>query len=140
LDYSKDCNCSKFGDVDADEICVKLDTIKQEPKKWVEKYFERLDKFFQRRKIEDVEQRRSFLARLKLKLRRLYVVKTYINIEEMVIVTTEIERVLRDLGETPYDPLREKDENVIGNSSTDKHLLMLNETLIYFFRESGSRN
>ncbi len=67
-------------------------------------------------------------------------VKTYTDNEEMVITATEIERVLRDLGETPYDPLREKDENVIGNSSTDKHLLMLNETLIYFFRESGSRN
>jgi hypothetical protein len=43
------------------------------------------------------------------------VVKTYTNIEEMVIVVTEIEKVLGDLGETPYDPFREeKDENVIG--------------------------
>jgi hypothetical protein len=36
----------KFGDVDVDEICVKLDAIKQKPRKWVEKYFERLDKLF----------------------------------------------------------------------------------------------
>jgi hypothetical protein len=36
----------KFGDVDADEIHVKLDAIKQEPRERVEKYFERLDKFF----------------------------------------------------------------------------------------------
>jgi hypothetical protein len=36
----------KFGDVDADEIRVKLDVINQEPKKQVEKYFERLDKRF----------------------------------------------------------------------------------------------
>jgi len=36
----------KFGDVDADEIHVKLDAIKQEPRERVEKYFERLDKLF----------------------------------------------------------------------------------------------
>jgi len=39
----------------------------------------------------------------------------------MVITVTEIERVLGDLGETPYDSLREeKDEDVIGESSMDK--------------------
>jgi hypothetical protein len=49
--------------------------------------------------------------------------------------------VLGDLGETQYDPLKEeKDEDVIRESSTYKKLLMLNETLIHFFRESGSRS
>ncbi len=44
-------------------------------------------------------------------------VKTYTNIEEMVTRTTEIEKVLGDLGETPYDPLREeKNEDAIGES------------------------
>ncbi len=52
----------KFGDVNADEIRVKLDAIKQKPRKQVEKYFERLDKLFQRGRINDVEQRRRFLA------------------------------------------------------------------------------
>jgi hypothetical protein len=51
----------KFGDVDVDEICVKLDAVKQEPKEWVEKYFERLDKLFQRR-MGDAEHKRRFLA------------------------------------------------------------------------------
>jgi hypothetical protein len=42
------------------------------------------------------------------------VVRTYTNIDEMVIVATNIEKVLGDLGETPYDPFREeKDEDVI---------------------------
>jgi hypothetical protein len=45
----------KFGDLDADEICVKLDAIIQKPREQVEKYFERLDKLFQRRRIGDVE-------------------------------------------------------------------------------------
>jgi hypothetical protein len=49
------------------------------------------------------------------------VVRTCIDIEEMVIVAIEIERVLGDLGETPYEPLKEeKDEDVIGESSIDK--------------------
>ncbi len=48
-------------------------------------------------------------------------VKTYTDNEEMVITATEIERVLRDLGETPYDPLREeKDEDIIRESSTNQ--------------------
>jgi hypothetical protein len=49
------------------------------------------------------------------------VVRIYTNIEEMVITTTKIERVLRDLGETPYDPLKEeKDEDVTRESSINK--------------------
>jgi len=131
----------KFGDVDVDEICVNLDAIKQEPKEQVEKYFERLDKLFQRGRIGDIKQKIRFLAQLKLELRILCVVRTNIDIEEMVIATIEIERVLRDLGQTPCDPLREeKDEDVIKESSTDKKLSMLNETLIHFFKEFGSRN
>ncbi len=68
-------------------------------------------------------------------------VKTYTHIEKMVITTTEIERILGDLGEILYDPVKEeKDEDAIGESSTDKQLSVLNETLIHFFRVSSSRN
>jgi hypothetical protein len=45
----------KYGNVDTDDIRMKLDVIKQEPKERVQKYFERLDKLFQRRKIPDAE-------------------------------------------------------------------------------------
>jgi len=41
----------KYGDVDANGIKMKLDAIKQEPKEKVQKYFEHLDKFFQKGKI-----------------------------------------------------------------------------------------
>jgi hypothetical protein len=34
---------------------MKLDAIKQEPKEKVQKYFERLDKLFQRGRIHDAE-------------------------------------------------------------------------------------
>jgi len=69
------------------------------------------------------------------------VVRTYIDINEMVIVAIKIERVLGNLGETPYDPLKEeKDEDAIGKSFTNKQLSMLNETLIHFFEEFHNRN
>jgi hypothetical protein len=41
--------------VDADDIRVKLNAIKQEPKERVQRYFERLDRLFQRGRIPDVE-------------------------------------------------------------------------------------
>jgi len=44
---------------------MKFDAIKQEPKERVQKYFEHLDKLFQRGIIQDVEQRRRFMARLR---------------------------------------------------------------------------
>jgi hypothetical protein len=57
------------------------------------------------------------------------VVRTYIDIKEMVIIAIKIERVLGNLGEIPYDPLMEKkDEDVTGESSTNKQLSVLNET------------
>jgi hypothetical protein len=81
------------------------------------------------------------MVRLKPKLKRLCVVNTYTDNEKMVIAATKIERVLRDLGETPYDPLREeKGEDATRESSTNKKLSVLNETLIHFFRESGNKN
>ncbi len=55
----------KYGSVDADDIRMKLDAIKQEPRERVQKYFERLDRLFQRGRILDTEQRRRFLARLR---------------------------------------------------------------------------
>jgi hypothetical protein len=38
----------KYGNIDAYDIRMKLDAIKQEPKERVQKYFERLDQLFQR--------------------------------------------------------------------------------------------
>ncbi len=41
----------KYGDIDVDDIRMKLDAIKQEPKERVQKYCERFDKLFQRGRI-----------------------------------------------------------------------------------------
>jgi hypothetical protein len=37
----------KYGNVDANDIRIKLDAIKQEQKERVQKYYERMDKLFQ---------------------------------------------------------------------------------------------
>jgi hypothetical protein len=102
----------KYGNVDADDIRMKLDAIKQEPKERVQKYFERLDRLFQKGRIQDAEQRRRFLARLRPEIRKLCVVRTFTDIEELVSAATEFERVLGELGETPFEPLKEEQEGV----------------------------
>ncbi len=98
----------KFGNIDADDIRMKMDAIKQEPKERVQKYFERLDKLFRKGKIQDVEQKRRFLAGLRPEIRKLCVVRTFADIEELVGAATEVERVLGELGETPYEFLPEE--------------------------------
>jgi hypothetical protein len=45
----------KYGNIDTDDIKLKLDAIKQKPKEKVQKYYERLDKLFQWGQIQDVE-------------------------------------------------------------------------------------
>ncbi len=60
----------KYGNVDTDDIRMKLDAIKQEPREGVQKYFERMDKLFQRGKIPDAERRRRFLGKLRPRLGR----------------------------------------------------------------------
>jgi hypothetical protein len=62
------------------------------------------------------------------------VVRTYIDIEEVVTIAVEIEHVLGELGETPYEPMKEEqDETMFRESTTDRQLHVLNETLINFF-------
>jgi hypothetical protein len=35
-------------------------------------------------------------------------VRSYANIEEIFVATKEVERVLGELGETPFEPLKEE--------------------------------
>jgi hypothetical protein len=63
-------------------------------------------------------------------------VKTYIDIEEVVVAIAEIEQVLGELGETPYKPMKEEqDEIIFGESTTNHYLHVLNETFINFFEK-----
>jgi hypothetical protein len=98
----------KFGVVDLDELRVKMDPVKQEPMQQVQLYFDKLDKLFRRGKIKDDEQKRHFLAHLRPKIRKLCMVRTYANVEEILATAKDVERVLGELGETPFEPLKEE--------------------------------
>jgi len=43
-------------------------------------------------------------------IRKLCVVRTFRNIEELIGATMKLQRVLRELGETPYEPLKKEQE------------------------------
>ncbi len=90
---------------------------------------------FRKGKIQDVEQKRRFLARLRPEIRKLCVVRTFADIEGLVGAATEVERVLGELGETPYEPLREEQEEEMSKSNMEKQVNALNNALINFFRE-----
>jgi len=124
----------KYGNVDADDIRMKLDAIKPKPKERVQKYFGRLDRLFQKGKIQDAEQKRRFLARLRPKIRKLCVVRTFADIEELVSAATELERVLGELGKTPFEPLKEEQEEGVAETMMEKQVTALNNTLINFLK------
>ncbi len=124
----------KYGNIDTDDIQMKMDAIKQEPKERVQKYFERLDKLFQKGKIQDVEQKRRFLAKLRPEIRKLCMVKTFADIEELFGAATKVERVLGELEETPYESLPEEQEEETLESNVEKQVVVLNNTLINLFK------
>jgi hypothetical protein len=103
----------KYGEVDVDDIRMKLDAIKQAQGE-SSKYFERFDKLFQRGRIQDVEQRRRFLAKLRPEIQKLCVVRTFTDIEELVGVVIELERMLDEPRKTPYEPLKEEQEEGVS--------------------------
>jgi hypothetical protein len=63
-----------------------------------------LEKLFVKGRILDVERRRQILAILKPKLKKLLVVRTYHDMDELLAITIEVEKVLGEIGETPYEP------------------------------------
>jgi hypothetical protein len=65
---------------------------------------------FRKGQISDVEQKRRFLARLRPEIRKLCMVRVFADIEELVAIAIEVERVLGELGETPFEPLKEEQE------------------------------
>jgi hypothetical protein len=125
----------KYGDVNADDIRMKLDTIKQEPKERVQKYFESFDKLFQRGRIPNAEQRRRFLAKLRPEIWKLCIVRTFTDIEELVGAATEPERVLGEIGETPFKPLKEEQEEGVEETLMEKQVT-LNNTLVNFLKKN----
>ncbi len=60
-------------------------------------------------------------------------VRTFADIEELVGAVTKLERVLGELGETPFEPLKEEQEERIEETIMEKQVTTLNNTLVNFF-------
>jgi hypothetical protein len=74
------------------------------------------------------------MARLPLEIHKVCVVRMFTRIEELVVVAIELEKVLGELGETPYEPLKEEHEDGVSETTMEKQVrLALNNTLIGFF-------
>jgi hypothetical protein len=71
---------------------------------------------------------------MKPEIRKLCVVRTFVDIEELVRVATKVEKVLGELGEIPYEPLREEQEEETSESNVEKQVTPLSNTLINFFK------
>jgi hypothetical protein len=62
------------------------------------------------------------------------VVRTFTDIEKLVGAAIELERVLGELGETPFEPLKEEQEEGVSKTMMEKQVTALNNTLINFSR------
>jgi len=76
---------------------------------------------------------------LRPEIRKICVVRTYVDIEEMVGVATELERVLGELGETPFEPLKEEQEEGVAKTMMEKQVNAFNDTLINFIKGNVSK-
>ncbi len=61
-------------------------------------------------------------------------VRTFIDIEELVGVVIEVERVLGELGKTPYELFKKEQEEGASETMMEKQVTPLNNTLINFFK------
>ncbi|CAK9882632.1 unnamed protein product [Sphagnum jensenii] len=132
----------KYGNVDDDDIRAKLDAIRQEPKEWVLRYFERLDRLFRKGRTSDAEQKRRFLARLRPEIRKLCVVRNFADIEELVATASEVERVL-GLGHSEERCWKKnKDEKTYPGTANFLEILLSDEeaTLQQLNRLCGDEN
>jgi hypothetical protein len=59
-------------------------------------------------------------------------VRVFADIEELVAAAIEVERVLGELGETPFKPLKEEREEGTKDNTVEKQVAALNNTLINF--------
>jgi hypothetical protein len=64
-------------------------------------------------------------------------VRVFADIEELVAAAIEVEKVLGELGETPFEPLKEEREEGTEDNTMEKQVATLNSTLINFFKGNG---
>lgn len=61
--------------------------------------------------------------------------------DELFASTIEVEKVMGEIGEMPFEPLKDEWEDEMNEkeTSTKRHIHTLNETLINFFKGSNGK-
>jgi len=65
------------------------------------------------------------LARLRPEIQKLCVVRTFTDIEKLVGAATELERVLGEIGKTPFEPLKEEQDEGVEETLMEKQVIAL---------------
>lgn len=126
---------TKYGVYNGEELKVKMDAIRQELKIWVQLYYDKLERLLVKREIFYAKRRR-FMAHLRPKIRKLFVVHTYTDMNELLVVAIEVEKVFGKIKETSFEPLKDgrDEETNTKESSIEWQIHVFNETLIIFLK------
>ncbi len=65
-----------------------------------------------------MEQRTRFLSKLKPKIKILCIVKEYVNVEALLVVILEVEKVFREFRKTPYEHFKEEQKIFMNKKNT----------------------
>jgi hypothetical protein len=62
-------------------------------------------------------------------------VRTYLDMDEILAIAIDIEKVLGEIGIFFYEPLQEarEEELALGETNTNKHFQAMNDTLVNYF-------
>jgi hypothetical protein len=106
LGSSKGYHGTKYGVLDPKEIRINFDAIMQEPRQWVQLYYDRLEKLLY---YKGENQRGGIETMVFVCIgaeNKLYMLLEIIHMELLLDDALEVEKVLGELGETPYEAFK----------------------------------
>lgn len=89
-----------------------------------------MKKLFARGKLEDVEQRQIFPFKFCPKIKKLCVMRDYVNMDALLAITLEVEWVLVELQEIPFELLKVEHEEGVLADAAKKQINVLNDSFI----------
>ncbi len=68
-------------------------------------------------------------------------VMSFAPMDELLAIAIRVEKVFGEIGETPYEPLKDEREGKSneGETSTKWHIHTLSETLIFFLKDQMAK-
>jgi hypothetical protein len=71
-----------------------------------------------RGRILDAKRKRWFLAHFRPEIKKLCVVRTYADMDEFLASTIEVDKVMGEIGEMPFEPLKDEREDEMNERKT----------------------